>query len=172
MSIQRSDFASPDASGQITPFTDSTNRSQLLSILLVLLVAFAFANLYWIAEFRYAPRSPASIHNLYQTDDQYLPPTYNLARGHVNEFTVLEKRDSIYPFPLAAMSIHAAFLRLFGDAGWMIADLLVTAAVIGFLFWLFRCIVPNDYFAALATLFMILYSTGPNLLESISHRLF
>jgi hypothetical protein len=172
MPIRRADFASSDASRPFLPFTDSKSSSQLLAVLPVLLVAFAFANLYWIAEFRYAPKSPASIHNLYQTDYQYLPPTYHLSSGHVTEFAVLEKRDSIYPFPLAAMSIHAAFLRLFGDPGWMIADFVVTAGVIAFLFWLFRCIVLNDYFAALATLFLILYSTGPNLLESISHRLF
>ena len=138
----------------------------------VLLIAYAFANIYWIAEFRYAPKSPGIVHNLYQTDDEYLPPTYNLSRGHLSEFSVLEERGNIYPFPVAAMSIHAAFLRLFGDSGWMIADLLVTAGVVAFLFWLFRCIVLNDYFAALATLLLVLYSTEANLLESISHRLF
>jgi hypothetical protein len=173
MSIRRADFlASSGASGQSLPFTNSTRRSQLLSVLPVLLVAFAFANIYWIAEFLYAPTSPASIHNLYQTDQDYFPPTYNLSRGHVSEFGALEKRGTIFPFPIAGMSTHAAFLRLFGDRGWMIADFLVTAGVIAFLFWLFRCIVQNDYFAALATLLLILYSTGPNLLEYVTHHLF
>src|SRR5580700_4736004 len=139
MSIRRTDLASSDASGPSSPFTDSTKRSQLLSVLPVLSIAFAFANLFWIAEFRYASHSPGIVHNLYQTDDEYLPATYNLSRGHLTEFSVLEKRDTIYPFPLGAMSIHAAFLRLLGDPGWMIADLLATIGVIGLLFWLFRC---------------------------------
>ena len=172
MSIRRADFASSDASGPSLPLPDSKRRSQLLSVLPVLLIAYAFANIYWIAEFRYAPKSPGIVHNLYQTDDEYLPPTYNLSRGHISEFSVLEERGNIYPFPVAAMSIHAAFLLLFGDSGWMIADLLVTAGVVAFLFWLFRCIVLNEYFAALTTLLLVLYSTEANLLESISHRLF
>jgi hypothetical protein len=144
MSIPRADFASSDPSGQSLPFTDSTKRAPLLSVLPVLLVAFAFANLYWIAEFLYAPKSPASIHNLYQSDEDYVPLTYNLSRGHLSEFAVLEKRGNIFPFPVAAVSIHAALLRLLGDPGWMIADLLVTAAVSAFLFWLFRCIVHDS----------------------------
>ena len=174
MPTQRPDLpASSDASRPFSRiFTDSTGRSKLLAVLPVLLVAFAFANIYWISEFRYAPQSPGIVHNLYQTDDEYLPPTYNLSRGHLTEFSIFEERGNIYPFPLAAMSIHAAFLRLLGDPGWMIADLLATIGVIGLLFWLFRCIILNDYFAALATLFLVLYSTEANLLESISHRLF
>jgi hypothetical protein len=62
-------------------------------------------------------------------------------------------------------------LRVFGDYGWLIADLLITAGVIALLFGGFRLMTGDPYYAALSTLLLMAYSTGPNLLESISHRL-
>lgn len=153
-------------------FLSDSTRSERLSIFGLLLIAYAFVNVYWIAEFRYAPASTMAVHNLYQGDDDYFPPTYHLSRGHMTEAGILEKRDSIFPFPIVSMSMHAAFISLLGDWGWITADLVATGVVIAMLFWLFRCSVGNGYFAALATFLITVYSSGPNLLESISHRLF
>jgi hypothetical protein len=85
--------------------------------------------LYWAPLWRLPPR--VDVMALYRYgDEDYFPLVYQMARGRLTEFSVLESDGKqVLPFPLFSVLPYAASVMVFGDWGWPVADALIAIAM-------------------------------------------
>ena len=85
----------------------------------------------WIGSYRCYPEAPISVHAVLRPagDPDYYPFIRGLSRFTLAETNYLESLgEGIRPFPVVSLLPHAVCLRIFGDAGLMVADVLVNLA--------------------------------------------
>lgn len=83
---------------------------------------------YWICSLILEPGATLDQRVLFRPDGDtdYLPQVAALARLHAGETAVRELAGTgVRSFPVAATVLHAALVRLFGDAGFVLADIVI-----------------------------------------------
>jgi hypothetical protein len=91
------------------------------------LVLIAIGSAYWIWSYALAPQATLDQRILFRPDGDadYLPQVAALSRFHLGEAAVRELANTgVRSFPMAATLAHSALVRLFGDAGFVLADIL------------------------------------------------
>lgn len=85
--------------------------------------------LYWIAAAHFWPGEPLEVTALYRLGDiQYYPSIGALSRGSLSQDILPGVPDSVFSLQILPLLPHAIFLRLFGSAGFIVADAVVTLA--------------------------------------------
>lgn len=93
-----------------------------------LLVLLAMGSTYWVCSLMLEPGAALDQRVLFRPDGDtdYLPQVAALAGLHAGETAVRESAGTgVRSFPVAATILHAALVRLLGDAGFVLADILI-----------------------------------------------
>ena len=87
---------------------------------------------YWIAPLLVSPQRSANETILFRQaagDPDYLPQVAATARLNIGETSVIEQAgQGVRSFPVTPILTHALLFRCLGDAGFLLADILVTLA--------------------------------------------
>ena len=119
-------------------------------------IAASLGAVYWFTTELRHPDEPFSVHLYYRYGDtDYLPLIYALARFQLHEFVVLEKSGTtLLPFPWVMMLCHAVSVRLFGDIGFVIADVLTMSLWLLMFFFLAKLLTHENSLASVLSLLM------------------
>jgi hypothetical protein len=109
---------------------------------------------YWATSFILHPNDSIDTLILYRFGDtDYLPLIFNLAKLNFREFVVYEHaRTELLPFPWLGMSLHAVMIFIFGKAGFLAADLVVSFIWLAAIHAILRAIFPDGRLAAAFTI--------------------
>jgi hypothetical protein len=109
----------------------------------------------WVSSYLYYPNDPFSLRVLLRPggDADYYPIVERFAQGNLGEPCYLESYgQGIDPFPVCSMLPHATCIRLLGQRGYLVADLLVNVAFLGALWLLLRAFSIGPVLALCAAL--------------------
>lgn len=127
---------------------------------LCLMIAIANALLPWIITGVMRPSEPLSVSIIYRNvrgDIQYYPMISHLAQGDYREFCVWEQRGRNWHFfPVASLLLHAICIFLFGNWGFICADVLVTIIFYWLLYYFWRLFHIGKTLSAISSLLLVL----------------
>ncbi len=141
------------------------HRSGLLILGLYLLTAAITGLTNWAGWIQDSKTNPVDIQALYrfgEGDIEYYPMIKGLSHGNLGEAAAKESmHHGIISFPFYHLLPHAFLVHVFGNYGWLIADLLYCALQFVAIFMLLRVFEISLGWALLCALFSVLNPTEP-----------
>jgi hypothetical protein len=136
------------------------SRSSAWRLALLVVIAGVGVVRLWSDAWRLHPNDPWSVSVIYRArgtgDIEYFPLISQLARGVFGEAYVYEEMGrGIMSFPVASVAPHAVLMRLFGPAGFVVADALIFASIFASLVYFLRALRVDSPWRECLAMFLV-----------------